>query len=70
MKENRQTDPIPHPAAVLRERQKTIKFWAGLVIAASGLLTVFVFKEIYVGFSVALIGTGIVPFEKLNPFKK
>lgn len=43
---------------------KEVRFWAGMVIAAAGLVTVFYLKEVYLGFAVALIGTGILPIEK------
>ena len=66
----RQTDGEIHPAALERERVKTIKLYSGLVIAAAGLVAVFLLKEVYLGFAVALIGTGLVPFEKLNPWAK
>jgi len=61
----RENDEGKHPAAVARERQQTVRFWAGLVIAAAGLAAVFVLEETYLGFGVALVGTGLVPFEKL-----
>jgi len=58
-----------HPEAASRVRKEVIRFYAGLAVAAAGLAAVFVLEEVYVGFAVALVGAGIVPFEKLNPFK-
>ena len=45
--------------------KKRVQFWAGLVLAAAGLATVFYLQEVYLGFAVALIGTGILPIEKV-----
>ena len=60
----RQNDDAPHPAALARKRRETARFVAGLVIAAAGLATVFLFREVYVGFVVALVGAGILPIDK------
>lgn len=54
-------------ARIKRERHKTL---AGLVIAAAGLLAVFMLKEVYIGFTVALIGAGLAPVDKLIPLLK
>lgn len=62
----RQTDTTKPPEAVARERKERVRFVAGLVIAAAGLAAVFWMKEVYLGFTVALIGTGIVPVDKIT----
>ena len=49
---------------------KVVQFWAGLVIAVCGLVTVFMFEQVYLGFGVALIGTGILPVEKFTEMLK
>ena len=62
----RTTDTEKHPKAEQREQRETVLFWAGLVIAAAGLLAAFLIEgALYVGFAAAMIGTGIVPFDKL-----
>lgn len=60
----RESDGDLHPEAVARARRETIRLWSGLVIAAAGLGAVFVLHEVYLGFGVALLGTGILPAEK------
>lgn len=62
---SRVTDNDKHPVAAERERRQAVRFWAGLVIAAAGLVVVFWLKEVYVGFTVALVGAGLVPLEKV-----
>ena len=52
------------------EKRKTIRFWAGLVIAGAGLVAVFYLKEVYLGFTVAMIGAGLVPVEKIGEMWK
>lgn len=58
------------------EQRKTIRLYAGLVIAAAGLACSVVGMRahdhglIYTGFTVALIGAGIVPVEKIGEFWK
>lgn len=47
-----------------------IQFYAGLVIALGGLVTVFYLKEPYIGFGVALLGTGIIQPDKVVEFLK
>lgn len=69
----RESDGDLHPEAVARAKREAIRLWSGLVIAAAGLGAVFVLDEVYFGFTVALIGSGIVPFDKamaLLPFGK
>jgi hypothetical protein len=68
----RQGDTEVHEKAVERQevarkeaRQETVKFWAGIVIAAAGLVVAFLFKEVYLGFGAAMIGTGIIPVSKI-----
>lgn len=61
----RETDEDVHPAALARERRKNIQFYAGLVIALAGLVAVFAFREVYLGFGVAMIGAGVVPVDKV-----
>lgn len=61
----RATDEQKHPAAIERERKDMVRTIAGLVIAAAGLAAVFWFREVYVGFSVALLGAGIVPVDRV-----
>jgi len=61
----RQSDTTLPPEAVARKKREAARFWAGLVIAAAGLAAVFVMGEVYFGFTVALIGAGIVPVEKI-----
>ena len=53
------------PAAANRARNERVRFWAGMVLAASGLVAVFLMQEVYVGFAVALVGTGLVPFDRM-----
>ena len=73
----REEDPSVHPAAIerrrlaeMKARKDNVRFWAGLVLAAAGVTAVFLLKEVYLGFTVALIGTGIVPFDKaIEAFK-
>lgn len=65
----REGDEEKHPAAIARERKENIRFWAGLVIAAAGIFVALVMEKQELGLGVALIGSGIVPFEKFNPFK-
>lgn len=66
----RETDQAPHPAAVARAKHERVKLWAGLVIAAAGLVVVFTLQEVYFGFGVALLGAGIVPIEKVGTIWK
>ena len=69
----RESDDGVHPEARARAKREAVRFWAGLVIAAAGLATVFVLGEIYLGFGVALLGTGVLPAEKFLeylPFSK
>ena len=68
---SREQDGELHPAAVARQeaaliekRNVTTRFYAGLVIAAAGLAWVFFAKDPYIGFPVALLGTGIIPVDK------
>lgn len=62
----RDTDETQHPEAVARMKRAHIRFWAGMVIAAAGLVAVFLLDEVYLGFAVAMAGTGVVPFDKLT----
>ena len=69
----REDDGQVHPEAVARARRATVRMWSGLVIAAAGLGAVFLLGEVYLGFGVALLGTGILPAEKFLeylPFRK
>lgn len=56
--------PLP-PEAHARLYRERVRFWAGLVIAAAGLVAVFLLDAVYLGFTVAMIGTGIAPLDKL-----
>ena len=67
---SRASDEELPPEAKARIRKETILFWSGLVIAAAGLAAVFLLKEVYLGFGVALVGTGIVPFDKIMAYIK
>ena len=67
----REQDGDIHPAALARERRNRAQVVAGFVIAAAGLAAVFMLEEVYLGFGVALVGAGIVPFDKLaNVFRR
>ena len=61
----RESDEGLHPEAIARARRATIRLWSGLVIAAAGLAAVFALGETYLGFGVALVGTGLLPADKL-----
>lgn len=67
----RESDEALPQEALDRIKRDRRKATAGLVIAAAGLAAVFVLGEVYVGFSVALVGAGIVPFDKVaGAFKR
>ena len=68
----RTEDEALHPKALERAEQARLEHMAalkrtygGIVIAASGLAVIFLWQEFYIGFTMALIGTGLVPFDKL-----
>ena len=62
----RAEDTEKHPAAVARGKRDRLRVIAGLVIAAAGIVAAFKFPEhLMFGFTVALIGAGIVPVEKI-----
>jgi hypothetical protein len=58
----RKADNQPHPEALFREKRELVKIVGGGIIAAAGLAAVFILHEVYLGFGVALVGSGIVPF--------
>jgi hypothetical protein len=60
----RNEDSERHPIAALREKKNTVLMLAHLVIAGAGLAAVFLLHEVYLGFFVALVSSGIVTFEK------
>lgn len=63
----RSDDATKHPAAVAREKRETAKFWAGMAIGLAGVAAAFMIDgALYLGFGVALVGAGIVPFETLS----
>jgi hypothetical protein len=53
------------------EQRRTIRFWAGLLIGAVGLVCAVVGMRAhdhgltYTGFVVALVGAGIVPLDRI-----
>ena len=66
----RDSDSELSPEAKARIKRENILFVSGLVIAACGLVAVFILHEVYLGFGVALVGTGIVPFDKIASYIK
>lgn len=42
-----------------------IKLWGGVVVGVAGLVTVFQFEEVVVGFTMALVGFGIAPIDRV-----
>ena len=75
----RDIDEQVHPEALARQqaaelatREAIVKFVAGMVIAIAGLLAAFFVEGgLYLGFGAAMVGTGIVPFDKIaNVFKR
>lgn len=63
----RATDDATSPPAAVqkRHRAENMKSVAGLVIAAAGLVVVFKFEALVLGFAVAMVGAGIVPFGEM-----
>ena len=68
----RNEDEALHPKALERAEAARMEHvaalkraYGGVAIAVAGLAVVFLWRELYVGFAMALVGTGIVPFEKL-----
>lgn len=60
----RATDEDIHPEALKRMDRTRTEVVAGLTIAVAGLVAVFWLKEVYIGFTVALIGAGFAPIKE------